>query len=143
MSSITASLGITQMKKLDKIIKMRQENAKYISSRLTKIQQIITPKPIPGSNHIFQMYTIRVPNKEYRDKLHEFLTKKRIFSKVYFNPIHLTTFYNKQMGTKKGMLPVTEKISEQVLTLPLYPNMNNEEKDYVIESILEFFENSN
>jgi len=61
----------------------------------------------------------------------------------YFNPIHLTTSFKEKFGTSKGMLPITEKISETVLTLPLYPNMTNEEKEYLIESIIEFFETQN
>ena len=48
-----------------------------------------------------------------------------------------------KIGTKKGDLPITEKISDQVLTLPLYPNMEKNEMNYVIESINEFFENYN
>ena len=142
MSAITASLGITQMKKIDKIIKMRQENAQYLSSRLSKVSHIQTPKPLPGNDHIYQMYTIRTDQK-FRDKLHEFLTEKQIFSKVYFNPIHLTDFYKNKFGIEKGLLPVTELISKEVLTLPLYPNMTNEEKNYLIESIFEFFEKIN
>ena len=140
MSTITASLGITQMRKLDKIIKMRQENANYISSKLSRIQHIRTPKPLSGNTHIYQMYTIRLSNKKYRDELHEFLTNKQIFSKVYFNPIHLTNFYKNRLKTKEGMLPITEKISNEVLTIPLYPNMTKEEKNYLTESIIEFFE---
>jgi perosamine synthetase len=140
MSSITATLGITQLAKLDKLITMRQNNAKYISSRLSKISQIKLPLPPKDYQHIYQMYTIRLTNRETRDSLHEFLLKKKIFSKVYFNPIHLTSFYREKFGTKEGMLPVTELISEQVLTLPLYPNMDSEEKEYLVESILEFFE---
>ena len=76
-----------------------------------------------------------------RDKLHEFLTKKQIFSKVYFNPIHLTDFYKKIQNTI-SKLPNTELVSKQVLTLPMYPNMTKEEKDYLVESIDEFFENT-
>ncbi|MGI0010415.1 MAG: DegT/DnrJ/EryC1/StrS family aminotransferase, partial [Nitrosopumilaceae archaeon] len=67
-------------------------------------------------------------------------TKKRIFSKVYFNPIHLMPFYMEKFGIQESSLPVTEKIAQQVLTLPIYPNMNAEEKDYLIESIYEYFE---
>ena len=119
---------------------MRQENADYISSKLSKIKQIKIPKPISGNTHIYQMYTIRLSDKKYRNELHEFLTKKQIFSKVYFNPIHLTNFYRKQLKTEKGLLPITEKISNQVLTIPLYPNMTKEEKNYLTESIIEFFE---
>jgi len=88
------------------------------------------------------MYTIRLPNKKSRDDLHDFLLKKRIFSKVYFNPIHLTDFYRKKFGAKSNSLPITEKLSNLVLTLPLYPNMNSEEKEYLVESISEFFESN-
>ena len=142
MSSITAALGLSQLSKLDKIIKMRQENAKYISSQLSKISQIVTPSPPEGYEHIYQMYTIRLPNRNIRDNLRDFLVKKKIFSKVYFQPIHLTDFYMKKFGTNPNSLPITEMISEQVLTLPLYPNMTAEEKEYLTSSIKEFFENS-
>ena len=86
------------------------------------------------------MYTIRLHDKTTRDKLHEHLFIKKIFSKVYFNPIHLSSYYKKEFNTYEGMLPVTEKISEQVLTLPIYPNMTSEEKMYLTDSISEFFE---
>lgn len=140
MSTMTAALGISQMTKLDKIIKMRQENAQYLTSRISKHSQIKTPNIPKGYKHIFQMYTIKFSNKKIRDDLHNFLLKKKIFSKVYFNPIHLTQFYKENFATKKDLLPVTEMISEQVLTLPLYPNMTSEEKEYLTDSISEFFE---
>ncbi len=140
MSSITAALGISQISKLDKIVKMRQNNAEYISNFLSKFPEIITPSSKEGSEHIYQMYTIRLSSKEIRDKLHDFLTKKSIFSKIYFSPIHLTDFYRNKFGMKENSLPITEMISQQILTLPLYPNMTSEEKKYLTESISEFFD---
>jgi len=140
ISSMTAALGISQIKKLDKLIKMRQEHAKFLSTELSKISQIRLHKAPKGYEHIYQMFTIRLPDKKTRDDLHNFLIKKQIFSKVYFYPIHLTSFYTKKLKTERGLLPVTEKISEQVLTLPIYPNMTSEEKNYLISSVHEFFE---
>ena len=140
LSTITACLGITQLEKLDKIVKMRQEHANFLSERLSKHPQIQVPKASAEYTHIYQMYTIRLPNKIIRDKLHSHLLADGIFSKVYFYPIHLTDFYKNKFGTKSGMLPVTEKIADQVLTLPLYPNMTIEEKNLLIESIDMFFE---
>lgn len=140
MSSITAALGLSQISKLDKIIKMRQNNAEYISKMLSKFPEIILPSSKEGSEHIYQMYTIRLLNKGIRDKLHDFLTKKSIFSKIYFNPIHLTDFYRNKFGMKENSLPITEMISQQILTIPLYPNMTLEEKKYLTESISEFFD---
>ena len=81
MSSIIAALGISQLKKLDKIIKLRQENAKYISTHLSKIPEIIIPSIPDGAEHIHQLFTIRLRDEKIRDNLHEFLIKKQIFSK--------------------------------------------------------------
>ena len=142
MSSLTAALGISQISKLDKIIKMRQDNANYISSKLSKYSEIQVPKPPSGYEHIYQMFTIKLPDKKTRDDLHQHLIKKRIFSKVYFNPIHLNSFYMQYFGTKKDSLPITEKLSQQMLTLPIYPNMTSEEKEYLIASIFEYFESN-
>ena len=140
MPSLIAALGISQLAKFDKIIKMRQEHAQYLNQRLAKHSQIQIPIPSEGYNHIYQMYTIRLESKQIRDSLKEFLLKKKIFCKVYFNPIHLTTYYRSKLGLGTGMLPITEKISEQVLTLPLFPNMSSEEKTLLSDSIDEFFE---
>lgn len=140
MSSITACLGLSQLSKLDKIIKMRQENAKFLSAKLAKYTQIKVPSPPADYEHIYQMYTIRLPDRKTRDSLHEFLIQKRIFSKVYFSPIHLSSFYKERFGTREGLLPITENVAQQVLTLPLYPNMTSEEKNYLVESVSEFFE---
>jgi len=142
MSSFTAALGISQLNKLDKIIKMRQKNAEYLSSKLSKFSKINPLTPPQDYEHIYQLYTVRLSDNDTRNRFHDFLTSKRIFSKVYFDPIHLTTFYRQKYGTKEGMLTNTEKIASEILTLPLYPNMTNEEKEYMIDSISEFFENN-
>ena len=138
---MTAALGISQLQKLDKMIKKRIENANYISSKISKFQEIKIPKQPKDYTHIYQMYTIKLDSEKTRNRLHNFLLKQRIFSKVYFHPIHLTSFYKSKFGTKEGMLPITEKISKQILTLPIYPNMTLEEKEYLTNSISEFFEN--
>ena len=140
MPSLIAALGISQLAKFDKIIKMRQEHAQYLNQRLAKHSEIQTPKPSDYSDHVYQMYTIRLENKKIRDSLKEFLLKKKIFCKVYFNPIHLTGYYRSKFGLGIGMLPITEKISEQILTLPLFPSMTSEEKTFLVDSIDEFFE---
>jgi len=136
---LTAALGLSQMKKLDKIIEMRRGNAKYLTSKLSRIQTVRTPSPPERYLHTYQMYTIRI-NKERntRDKLRKHLSNKGIMTKVYFEPVHLTSFYRKYLRYRDGDLPVTEKISKEVLTLPLYPTLTKEEMDYVTKNIAEF-----
>lgn len=140
MSSLTAGLGISQLHKLDKIIKLRQSNAAYISKRIEKIPYVQTPKIPNNYQHIFQLYSILLSTKNIRNQLHSFLLKEEIFSKIYFEPIHKTSFYRKKFQTQNFSLPVTENISERILTLPMYPNMTTEEKNLLINKIYEFFE---
>jgi perosamine synthetase len=139
MSSITAALGISQISKLDKLIKMRQENAFFISNHISKHKQIQIPQ---NPENIYQMYSILLENKKLRNALQKFLLEKKIFCKIYFQPIHLMDYYIEYFKDKKISLPTTESISERILTLPLYPNMNNNEKQYLVDSIDEFFESS-
>lgn len=139
MSSVTAALGVSQMKRLERVIEMRRRNAEYLESELSKISRIEPQNPPKGYFHVYQMYTIRVKDgKDVRDALKGYLATKGIMSKVYFDPVHLTSFYRKHFHHKRRELPVTEKLSEEVLTLPMYPTLHKEEMGYIAKSIDEF-----
>jgi len=140
MSNIIAAVGISQMRKLNKAIGMRRKNAMYLSQHLSNISGIKVPESQPGYFHVYQMYTIKVNGgKRARDDLKNHLTDKGIMTKVYFSPVHLTQFYRGSFGFQQGALPVTEALSERVLTLPMYASMTTDEMNYVISSIRERF----
>ncbi len=139
MSSITAALALSQLKKIHKIIQLRRNKAKYFNKSLSKIKGIKTPKEIDNHLHIYQLYTIQFEKNNMRQKIHEYLTNAGVMSKVYFSPVHLKTFYKRKFNYKKGMLPKTEQISKKVLTLPLYPSITNKEMDYIISNIKKCF----
>jgi len=139
MSSIAAALGVSQMKKLDRVIEMRRRNAEYLGSKLSKISGVELQNPPKEYFHVYQMYTIRVKGaKNVRDTLKDHLATKGIMSKVYFDPVHLTSFYRRKFQCKRGDLPITENLSEEVLTLPMYPTLHKEELDHIAKSIDEF-----
>jgi perosamine synthetase len=140
ISSITAALGLSQMRKLDKVIEMRRKNADYLTKELSPINGLETPVSPEGCSRIYQMYTIRLKGgREVRDRLRAHLTNKLIITKIFFELVHQEPFYKELFGNKDWGLPTTEKISGEVLTLPLYPTMSREEMDYLVESIKEFF----
>ena len=140
MSSMTAALGISQLHKFEKLVNLRRKNAKYISSRLSKYECINVPKEPDGYRHVYQLYTIQLVNSKIRNNLAKFLTKKGIMTKIFFEPIHMTDFYKKQIYGKLVKLPVTEKIYEKILTLPMHPGLTKEELDYICDSIGEFMD---
>jgi perosamine synthetase len=138
LSNILAALGLAQINKIDKIIEMRRQKAQILTEKLSKINNVTPPNPPEGYFHVYQLYTIRVPSM-LRDRLMKHLAEKGIMSKIYFSPIHLTMFYRKRFGFKGGELPVTEQVSKGILSLPTYPTMTNDEINYIVKSVGEFF----
>jgi len=140
MSNILAGLGISQLEKIKKIIAKRRTNAEYLNKKLVELKNITTPRVAENVFIVYQLYTIKVnAGREIRDALKKYLNSKGIMAKVYFDPIHLTDFYKRAYGFKKGDLPITERLSEQVLTLPMYPDLTKQEMDYIAKNIKYFF----
>jgi len=139
MPTMIAALGISQLKKIDKIIKMRRKNAELYTSKLSGIDEIHLPSSPKDFFHVYQKYTIQTDEKN-REELKEHLSKKGIFSKAYFGlPVHLTKFYKDEFGYKNGDLKKTEKMSKRVLTLPMFPALDKKDLEYVSSSIKECF----
>ena len=142
MSDITAALGISQLEKIDKIIQMRRKNAEYMNDGLSDIEDISPQKSPYDYFHVYQMYTVRVREEQRtRDDLAKYLAEKGITTKVYFHPVHLTHFYKNELNYD-CKLPVTEEISKQVLTLPMYPSLTTEEMNYIAKETKAFFSRS-
>ena len=140
MSSITAALGLSQFDKLDRIIQLRRQHARFYVSKLKKINEIKLPDEPKDHLHVYQLFTIQLKNNLIRNELQKFLASRRIMTKVFFEPIHLSKFYRKS-GFGKKSLPNTEKISQTVLSLPIFPGLKSEEIRHICDSIKEFFQN--
>jgi perosamine synthetase len=138
MSDITAALGISQFKKIDKLIQMRRRNAAQLTKALSRMKSITPPKPPRDYYHIYQMYTVRMKEgKGARGKLASHLGEMGVSSKVYFYPVHLTHFYRTVLKYR-CKLPVTEEVCQQVLSLPIYPSMTTKEIRYITDGIESF-----
>jgi len=140
MSSITAAIGISQLSKIDKLINLRRKKAKYLSARLGKFKHVKLHKEPKGFVHTYQLYSIRLSNTGERENLSKFLTEKGIMSKVFFYPVHLSSFYKNDENTYNSFLNKTELISNTILSLPMFPGLKLEEMKYIIDSVAEFFE---
>jgi len=141
MADCLASLGISQLQKVNKIIKIRREKAKYFTSILlkTNTSEIIIPNFPNNLFHVYQEYHIKINSgKNKRDELKKYLWKKGIGTRISFLPIHKTHFY-KNILRYNNILKNTEYISEQTLTLPLYPDLKKTEMDYIAKEIKNFF----
>lgn len=133
MSNINAAIGIEQMKKLDGFIKRKREITVRFDKEFSSVKglKVLTND---HENAAQFCYIVRVPGK--RDKLMEFLKTKNVGSGVHYIPNHIQPFF-KKFAVK---LPVTEKLGEEIITLPLYYDMGDNDVELVIESVKEFFD---
>ena len=139
MPTICAALGIAQLNKIETLVTMRRNNAEHFNNNLSHINGLKVPTATKGHYHVYQMYTIQLDSPEQRAGLQNHLTKKGIMTKVYFDPLHLMTFYRNTYNYKTGDLPKTEALSKKVLTLPMYPGLKKDEIEYITIEISNFF----
>ncbi len=136
INEIQAAIGLVQTKKLNEMNKKRQDNAHYLTNQLWDINEIITPKTLPGRNHVYQMYIIKVKNID-RNSFVKFLIESGIEASVHFNPpLHEKGNYTQKYS--KGNLPITEDTCKKIVTLPMFPELNKEQMDYIVSKIKQF-----
>ena len=96
---------------------------------------VILPHEVPGSRHVWHQYVIRTPR---RDALREFLSERRIGSEIYYPvPLHLQEAL-KSLGYAEGSFPEAERAAREVLALPIFPELREDEQETVVAAIGEF-----
>ena len=139
LDAIQAAILRVKLKYLEKWSKKRAEKAVYYTAHLSKLNKIRPPYIAQGFNHIFHQYTIRV-SKQVRDKLTKYLKEQGIPTMIYYPlPLHLQPAF-KFLGYKNGDFPGTEKAVREVLSLPIYPEIEKKDQDFIIAKIKEFYE---
>lgn len=136
MAEIPASIGRIQLKKLDRANVKRRKNANYLNEKLKNISGLILPKISSYKKSAFHQYTVGVTKKfPYpREKFIEILEKKGIgFSIFYPVPIHKQEEFLK-LGYREKM-PVAEKLSHEVISLPIRPLIRKRDLDYIASVI--------
>ena len=135
ITDFQCALGISQLTRADKSLKRRQKIAnRYLEafSDYDFIKMTTVPENI---THAWHLFVIQIPRR--RD-LYNYLKENGIFTQVHYIPVHLQPYY-KNLGWKKGDFPITENYYEHCLSLPMYPSLKEEEQEYVITKVKEFF----
>jgi dTDP-4-amino-4,6-dideoxygalactose transaminase len=131
MTDLQAAIGLVQLDKLDGWTQQRQKNAHFLTSKLENVEGVTTPKVRPDSEHVFHQYTLMT---QERDKALDKLNHDGIGVGVYYPiPIHQQPLYQ-GLGYSEN-LPVSEKISQKVLSLPVHPALTEEELDMICVAV--------
>jgi perosamine synthetase len=131
LNDIAAVIGLVQLRKLEKANMRRRQIVEMYRDGLKDIDQVqMPPKDEPDSISSWHLCEIKAEN---RDELSVFLRERGISTGVHYKPIHLYRCYG-----NRPKLPTAEKVFPKILTLPLYPDLSDEEVDFIIETIRTF-----
>lgn len=134
MTDICAAIGLVQLQKLDGYTAKRQQNAGKLTKGLQGTENIVCPTVKEGCSHVFHQYTIRT---EKRDELAAYLNSRGIGTGIHYPiPIHRQPYYQ-ELGYTDSM-PISEKASREVLSLPVHPQLAEGDLDLIINTIKEW-----
>lgn len=138
LDEMSAALGISQLKKVDFMIRQRRKIAGWYNNFLKSHADIVqVPNTIPGNSHTLFVYVIKIMNKNVnRDQLIKNLKKIGINTKPYLPSIHLFEFYRRLFGYKKGDFPVSEEMSSCSLALPIYLGLKESDCKLISNKLL-------
>jgi dTDP-4-amino-4,6-dideoxygalactose transaminase len=135
LDEIQAAILRVKLRHLSNWQRARQANAAEYTRFLNQIPGVMPPVVPEGFEHVFHQYTIRI---ELRDALQQFLSERKIGSTVYYpHPLHLQPLYA-SLGHRPGDFPHSERAAQEVLSLPMFPELRKEQIARVVEAIAEF-----
>lgn len=137
LDTLQAAILRIKLKYLEGWNKKRQINAKIYDNLLKDLKLIKTPHEFINRKSIYHLYVIRVPK---RDKLLDYLSKKGVKCQIHYpRPLHLQGSFS-YLGYKKGDFPNAERISSEIISLPMFPELKKESIKYVVSQIKSFYE---
>lgn len=140
LPDLNCSLGISQLDKLDKFIELRRKVHSTYLKLFEKYNLFKHFTPIEEKSHnisAFHLFVIKINSPLKRDLVYKYLRKNNIGCNVHYMPIHLHTYYQ-TLGWKKNDFPVSEKVCNQILSLPIFPTLSQNDINKVINTLLSF-----
>jgi dTDP-4-amino-4,6-dideoxygalactose transaminase len=136
LTDFQAALGLSQLKRADEGLQRRREIAKTYYEAF-KNKSFIKGQSGVVEGHAYHLYIIEVEN---RLGLYNYLRTQNIFAQIHYIPCHLMPYY-RQFGWKAGDMPNSEKYYKHCISLPMYPTLTEDEQGFVIQVILDFYQN--
>ena len=138
ITDIQCALGINQLKKIEKFIIKKRGIAEKYNQAFENNEDIEIIKENENQFNSYHLYVIKLKNEKTRLKLFNYLKEKDIFCQIHYIPVYFHPYY-KKLGYKKGLCENSEIFYNKIISLPMYPDLTNEQQDYVIKNILNFF----
>jgi len=136
MEGIQGSILNVKLKHLTEWTEKRRKNADLYRKYLADIKDIIVPTEMSGAKHVYHLFVVRISK---RNELQKYLQDNEIYTGIHYPiPCHLQKPYN-PLNQQKGKFPVSEKIADEILSLPMYAELKEEEITFVSNKIRDFY----
>ncbi len=138
ITDFQCALGISQLKKLDRFVERRREIASRYNETFAGMEEILNPVESRDVKAVYHIYVIQLRTKLLkvgREEIFEALRAENIGVNVHYMPLHLHPFYQNEFEYRKGDYPKSEIYYERAITLPLFPKMNDEDVEDVINAV--------
>jgi dTDP-4-amino-4,6-dideoxygalactose transaminase len=138
LTDIAAAIGVHQLKRADELHRERTRIADYYSTQLGDMEEVILPRLMPHRLHSWHLYVIRLKVDRLtidRKAFVEALRELGITTSVHWMPLHMHPYYRDKYGYHPEDFPVAARLYDEVLTLPLFPGMTDEQLDHVVSSV--------
>ena len=136
ITDFQCALGISQLKKLPGWITLRQKIASQYDDAFKDNHSIISITRSPNVSHAYHLYVVKIETGD-RNRIFTELRNAGIGVNVHYIPVHLHPYYRKTFGTAEGLCPAAEKAFTQIISLPMFPGLKNEDLEYVINTVKE------
>jgi perosamine synthetase len=140
ITDLQAALGFSQLKKLPRFLEQRRKVANRYDQAFGKVVEISPLAVNPDVLHAYHLYVVRLqftgPDTD-RNAVFQTLRQKGIGVNVHYIPVHLHPYYQNQFGTKPGLCPVAESAYEQILSIPMFAAISDEQTRKVIGALNE------
>lgn len=146
LSGVLAPLLEAQLERFGEMQSAREEHYRMYGEGLASLEtegMIRLPTIPPFSTPSFHIAFCLLRDPSRRDSLLSFLKEKGIGAASHYVPLHLSPYAREHLGTKEGQCPVSERIAQSIIRLPLFPHLSSDERDYVIEQVQCFFHPKN
>ena len=137
MTELQAALGVSQLKRIEEFVTARHHLAQRYNAALSGLP-VTLPRQSDSGYSALHLYPLMVNDPGKRKALFDYLREKGIGVNVHYIPVHTQPYYQ-QLGHNVGDYPVAEDYYSRAISIPMYSALTEEEQDYVIESIREFF----
>jgi len=135
MTDIQAALGISQLKQIDQIIKLRRNIARIYNEKLKNLN-ITLPFQASYGQSSFHLYPILINNdaRNGQKKIYSYLRECNIGVNIHYIPVHRQPFYE-NMGFQRGDFPIAEDYFKKTISLPIFPSISKNEIEFVISKL--------